>query len=499
MPEFPQLTADEAAATIQNGQTIGFSGFTAAGSVKAVPLAIAARARAFHQRDEPFQINVITGASTGPSLDGALARENAIHWRTPYQSDPDLRKSINDGHTIFFDMHLSQLPAQIRQGVLGPIDVAIVEAADVAKDGSVVLTTSVGATPTFLDHAKRVIIELNRYHPPELRGIHDIYQPAAPPFTQPIPLLTASDRIGSEVVRVDPRKIIGIVETNLPNESKTFTPASDITGRIGAHVADFLAAEMRRGLIPGDFLPLQSGVGNTANSVLAALGGHPAIPAFTLYSEVLQDAVIELIDQEQCRFASATSLTLSQPLLQQVYRNLDHYRSRFVLRPQEITNHPEIIRRLGIIAVNTAIEVDVFGNVNSTHVLGQKLMNGIGGSGDFTRNAYLSIFVCPSTAKDSCITTIVPACSHMDHSEHSVHVVVTEHGVADLRGKDPRQRAEAIIRHCADPQYREALWEYFHLTRSGHLPQSLDYSYSFHKSFLESGDMRHVHYPRQSP
>lgn len=496
MPHFAQLTADEAAATIQHGQTIGFSGFTAAGAVKAIPLAIAAQARDFHLRDEPFQINVITGASTGPSLDGALARENAIHWRTPYQSDPDLRKSINEGHTMFFDMHLSQLPAQIRQGFLGPIDVAIVEAAEVEKDGSIVLTTSVGASPTFLDHATRVIIELNRYHPPELRGIHDIYQPAAPPFTQPIPLIHARDRIGTEVVRVDPRKIIGIVETNLPNESKRFTEPSGITQRIGVHVADFLAAEMQCGRIPKDFLPLQSGVGNTANAVLAALGVHDAIPPFTLYSEVLQDAVIDLIDQEHCRFASATSLTLSQTLLQQVYRNLDHYRSRFVLRPQEITNHPEIIRRLGLIAINTAIEVDVFGNVNSTHVLGQKLMNGIGGSGDFTRNAYLSIFVCPSTAKDACITTIVPACSHMDHSEHSVHVVVTEHGVADLRGKDPRQRAEAIISHCADPQYREALWEYFHLTHSGHLPQSLDYSYSFHKSFLESGDMRHVHYPK---
>ncbi len=298
---------------IQNGQTIGFSGFTAAGSVKAIPLAIAARAREFHQRDEPFQINVITGASTGPSLDGALARENAIHWRTPYQSDPDLRKSINDGHTMFFDMHLSQLPAQIRQGFLGPLDVAIVEAADVEKDGSIVLTTSVGATPTFLDQATRVIIELNRYHPPELRGIHDIYQPAAPPFTQAIPLLHASDRIGTEVVRVDPRKIIGIVETNLPNESKTFTPSSDVTQRIGENVAEFLAAEMRCGRIPGDFLPLQSGVGNTANAVLAALGAHAAIPPFTLYSEVLQDAVIELIDQGHCRFASATSLTLSQP------------------------------------------------------------------------------------------------------------------------------------------------------------------------------------------
>jgi acetyl-CoA hydrolase len=211
-----------------------------------------------------------------------------------------------------------------------------------------------------------------------------------------------------------------------------------------------------------------------------------------MFSEVIQDSVIELIEQERCRFASGVSLTVSQKMLEKIYGNLDAYRERFLLRPQEITNHPELVRRLGIIAINTALEVDVFGNVNSTHVLGQKMMNGIGGSGDFTRNGYLSIFTCPSTAKGGCISAIVPTCSHMDHSEHSVQVIVTEHGVADLRGKDPRERAELIIRNCADPQYQDALWSCFRLSQSGHTPQTFRSAYSFHEAFLESGDMRHV-------
>lgn len=494
MHSFPLLTAAEAASLIQHDDVIGFSGFTAAGAAKAVPTAIAARAEQFHLDAKPFQIGVLTGASTGPSLDGALARAQAIKFRTPYQSDPDLRASINAGRTHFFDMHLSQLPQYVRYGFLGELDFAIVEAADVSVDGKILLTTSVGASPSFLQKAKKVIIELNRYHPKELIGFHDIYQLESPPHCRPIPLERANDRIGTQRVWVDPKKIVGIVETHLPNESKDFTAATAVTQRIGDHVAAFLAAELRAGRIPRDFLPIQSGVGNVANAVLASLGAHPDIPRFDMYSEVLQDSVIELIQRERCRFASGVSLSVSQSMLDQIYADLASFKGKFLLRPQEITNHPEIIRRLGIISINTALEVDVFGNVNSTHVLGQKMMNGIGGSGDFTRNAYISLFTCPSTAKGGCISAIVPTCSHMDHSEHSVQVVVTEHGVADLRGKDPRERALCIIHQCADPQYRDALLSCFTLSQSGHTPQSFRSAYSFHEAFLETGDMRSVCY-----
>ena len=165
-----------------------------------------------------------------------------------------------------------------------------------------------------------------------------------------------------------------------------------------------------------------------------------------------------------------------------------------LLRPQEITNNPEVVRRIGIVSINTALEADIFGNINSTHVLGQKMMNGIGGSGDFTRNASISIFTCPSTAKGGSISAIVPMCSHMDHSEHSVQVLVTEHGVADLRGKDPRERASAIIGNCVDPSYRDLLWAYFKLTENGHTPQSFRSAFAFHEAFLESGDMHHTHF-----
>jgi len=308
----------------------------------------------------------------------------------------------------------------------------------------------------------------------------------------PIPIIRPSDRIGQPIVKIDPSKIAGIVESNLPDEVGGFDPADALTNRIGQNVAEFLANEITAGRVPREFLPLQSGVGNIANAVLGALGANPDIPSFEMYSEVIQDSVIDLISAGKIRFATGTSLTIGKEKLLSFYNDLEYFRPRVLLRPQEITNNPEIIRRLGIITVNTAIEVDLFGNVNSTHVMGSSLMNGIGGSGDFTRNAYISIFTCPSSAKGGKISTIVPLVSHADHSEHSVQVVVTEQGVADLRGKDPNERAKLIIDRCAHPDFRDSLHRYFEMAKGGHTPQTLSTVFRMHEQFLKKGDMRGI-------
>jgi acetyl-CoA hydrolase len=491
---YPSLTSDEAAALIQHDEVIGFSGFTPAGAAKVIPTAIAAKARIEHAAGRDFKVGVITGASTGPSLDGELAKADAIKFRTPYQSDKDLRESINAGKTHFFDMHLSLLPQYVRYGFLGELDWAIIEAADVSVDGKILLSTSVGASPTFLSKAKKILIELNRYHPKELLGFHDIYELKNPPHRRPIPLVNPEDRIGTQRVWVDPKKIAGVVVSNRPDEVNHFAHLNDTTRKIGQNVASFLVAELKAGRIPKSFLPIQSGVGNVANAVLGAMGEHPDIPRFQMYSEVIQDSVIDLIKTGRVSFVSGVSLTLTHAVLQDFYANLESYQGRVLLRPQEISNNPEIIRRLGIISINTALEADIFGNVNSTHVLGRSMMNGIGGSGDFTRNAYISIFTCPSTAKGGNISAIVPMCSHIDHSEHSVQVLVTEHGVADLRGKAPRERAELVIHHCVDPSYRDLLRRYFKLTENGHTPQSFRSAFAFHEKFLETGDMRNTRF-----
>ena len=111
--------------------------------------------------------------------------------------------------------------------------------------------------------------------------------------------------------------------------------------------------------------------------------------------------------------------------------------------------------------MNGMIEADLYGNVNSTHVMGSRIMNGIGGYGDFARKGFLSIFLSPSTAKHGSISAIVPMVSHVDHTEHDVSIIVTEHGLADLRGLPPRHRARQLIDHCVDPSYRAQLEDYF--------------------------------------
>lgn len=489
---FPVLTAEEAVAMISHGETIGFSGFTGTGSPKEIPGALAARARTAHAAGRPFKVGVVTGASTGPSLDGALADAAAISWRTPFQSHPALRAQINAEKVRFFDQHLSLVAQSARYGFLGRFSWAIVEACDVRPNGDIVLTSSVGASPTFLHLADRVLIERNSYHPRELHGIHDIIEPRDPPFREPIPIRRVSDRIGENVVHVDPAKIAGVVESHRPDEVTPFKPADAITGKIGENVADFLAGELRAGRIPPGFLPVQAGVGNVSNSVLSALGAHPDIPDFEMFTEVLQDSCIAMMESGRLRFASSCSLTLTPPVMERVYADWNFFRSKCVLRPQEISNHPEVIRRLGVISLNTALEADIFGNVNSTHVMGQSLVNGIGGSGDFTRNAYLAIFLCPSTAKNGAISTIVPLATHIDHNEHSVQVIVTEQGVADLRCTAPHERARIIVEHCAHPDYRPVLLDYFANVHRGHTPQTLCTAFAMHEQYLHTGDMRGV-------
>jgi acetyl-CoA hydrolase len=487
---FPKISAADAASLIQHGSVIGFGGFTPAGVPKAIPQALAARASEEHRQGRPFQVGVISGSSTGDSVDGALTRAEAISFRAPYQANADLRRAINAGKTRFVDMDLSQVPRAVRSGWFGKLSWAIVEASAITPAGEIVLTSGVGAAQTYCRVADKILIEINARHPPSLLGLHDILELPDAPHAREIQIFNTADRVGLSVVTIDKSKVCGVVETALDDEMYPFEEPDSLNLQIGAHVADFLAAEMKRGAIPSSFLPLQSGVGDVANGVLLALGSNQAIPPFTIYAEVIQSAVLQLMRAGKVRFASGSALTVMANVLAEVYSELAFFKPRLILRPQEISNSPEVIRRLGVIAINTALEADVFGNVNSTHVLGDSIVNGLGGSGDFARNASLSIFTTPSTAKNGCISRIVPLVSHVDHTEHCVNVIVTEHGVADLRGKSPRERASAIIERCAHPDYKPLLREYLKLSNKGQTPQSLCSAFSFHQKFIDCGDMR---------
>lgn len=487
---YPILTPQEAACFINDGDGVGISGFTLSGTPKAVLPEVAKRAEEAHAAGKPFKINLYSGASTGDSIDGVLTRAKALNFRAPFISNPTVRNAINNKELTYTDLHLSLMAQDLRYGYLGKVDVAILEAIDITPDGKVYLTTAGGIGQTVANLADKIIIERNTYH--RTMGLHDVYEPLDPPYRTEIPIYKASDRIGKPYVQVDPKKVVGIVEVYQPNEQVVFKELDPVTRKIGENVVGFILNDIKRGTIPASGLPIQSGIGNVANAVLKALEDSSEIPPLDLYSEVLQDSVIDLMEAGRVRAGSTCSLSLSQECLQHVYDNLDFFRDKLVLRPSEISNHPEIIRRLGLIAMNTAIEVDLYGCVNSSHVCGTRLMNGIGGSGDFARNAYVSIFMCPSTQKGGAISSIVPMVTHADHTEHDVRVVVTEWGVADLRGKGPDERAKLLIENCAHPEYRNMLWDYLKITKRGHVQHNVAAALSMHTAFETEGDMRNV-------
>jgi acetyl-CoA hydrolase len=489
---FPRMTAEEAAELIPHGAALGCSGFTPAGAAKAVPRALAARARALHEKDQPFQVKVLTGASTGTAFDEELADADAISWRAPYQSSKTLRKRINQQDTQFLDIHLSHVPQLLSFGFLPHLDFAIVEAVDVTADGRVYLSTSSGISAAALHHADKVIIELNRRHSVRLNEMHDVFMLPKPPQRSPIPIHHPLSKVGTPYAGVDPAKIVAIVENDESDNVAPFRAPDEASEQIAGHIVKFLVAEMHAGRVPREFLPIQSGVGNIANAVMVGLGASEDIPPFTMYSEVFQDALVDLMQSDRLLGASTTSLTLSDEQIARVYGDMDFFTQRIVLRPQELSNNPGVVRRLGVIAINTALEMDIYGNVNSTHVMGTQLMNGIGGSGDFVRNAYISMLVAPSQAKGGAISTVVPMVSHLDHNEHSVQVLVTEHGLADLRGKGPIERSNAIIDHCADPQYRDYLHRYVDESGHGHIRHDLSKCFEMHRAFLEDGTMQSV-------
>ncbi len=477
------MSAEEAAELIPSGVNVGMSGFTGAGYPKAVPSTLAKRIMDANLHGKKFKIGVWTGASTAPELDGALAMVDGIEMRLPYQSDPTCRKRINAGEMEYIDIHLSHVAQFVWGGFLGKLDVAVVEVAGILEDGRLIPSSSVGNNKTWLEQADKVILEVNNWQSLALEGMHDIYYGTAlPPNRKPIPINKVSDRIGEPYYKIDPNKVIAIVETDKADRNSAFSPPDANSKLIAGHILEFLQHEVKMGRLPASLLPLQSGVGNVANAVMAGLQDGP-FENLTAYTEVLQDGMLDLIKSGKLTCASATSFSLSPAALEELNADLPRFKDSIILRPQEISNHPEVIRRLGVIAMNGLIEADIYGNVNSTHIMGTSIMNGIGGSGDFARNAFISIFMTPSSAKSGSISCIVPMVSHVDHTEHDVQIIVTEQGLADLRGLAPKQRAKVVIENCAHPNFRPALREYYdralRYSPGRHTPHLLDEAFTF--------------------
>ncbi len=481
-------SAEKAAEMIRDGMVIGVSGFTPSGYPKAVPFAIAERVK----KGERLKLSLYSGASLGPEIDELWAGLDIISMRLPYQTSSALRNSINDGTVDYIDQHLSHSPQNVSSGAIPKIDVAIVEALAITEEGHIVPTSGIGSAPAFIRNADRVIVEVNLAKPIELEGMADVYVVENPPNRKPIEICSPGDRIGLPYIPCHPDKITAVVITNAQDRTRSLGKTDSASEKISENIIDFLNREVEAGRLTNRLLPLQSGVGSVANAVLYGLS-KSEFRDLTCYTEVVQDSMLDLIRSGKVLMASTTAVSPSPEALIQFEKEIKFFKDKIILRPQEISNNPEVIRRLGVIAMNTALEVDIYGNVNSTHILGSKMVNGIGGSGDFARNAFISIFSTESVAKNGDISSIVPMVSHVDHTEHDVMVIVTEQGYADLRGLSPRQRAVKIIENCAHPDYKDKLWDYFSRAckRSAkHTPHILEEALSWHSRFERTGTMK---------
>ena len=384
------------------------------------------------------------------------------------------------------------LPEQLRTGFWGNIDYAVIECCSITEDGGIIPTLSGGISQVLCDLAEHVILELNMRHPPELEGMHDFFDVGQLPNNNFLPLISPAQHLGPSSIKCDIRKIEAVVISDLEDQQPRFAERDEVSDKISANIIKLLEKEISLGRLPERFT-LQSGFGAVGNAVLFGLAQGNFKP-FNIYTEVLQDGGLDLVLADKVNEVSACALSLSLEYRSRFYEHIAELHDRIVIRPQDISNNGAIVQRLGVVAMNTALEADIYGNVNSTHVMGTSMMNGLGGSGDFARHSKLSIFMTPSTAKNGKISSIVPMVTHVDHTEHDVHVIVTEHGTADLRGKAPTERAELIIGNCCDPQYRPALRSYFETAKkisSGrHTPHDLGNAFALHLRYLETGDMR---------
>ena len=488
------MSAEAATDFIHNGDNLGVSGFTPSGYPKAVPLALSER-----YKGTDFKVNVWTGASVGPEIDQAMVEAGIMDRRLPYQANGTLRKAINEGKVKYADIHLSHMAQMVRYGFMANrkgVDVAIVEVCKINDlgDGKVGLipTTSMGNSSSYVAGAKKVIVEVNTSQPVGLEGMHDSYVPLDPPYRKPIPIERPEDRIGTPYIPCELDKIVAVVPCDITDKARPLGEIDEDAKHMGENLVAFFKKEVAEGRLPKNLLPLQSGVGSVANAVINGLVNSD-FEDLTVYTEVIQDGMFDLIDAGKLRVASGTALTPSPECQKKFYENLDHYKPYLILRPQEISNSPEVARRIGVIAMNTAIEVDIYGNVNSTHICGTKLMNGVGGSGDFARNGYLTVFFTNSLAKGGKISSVVPFCSHIDHATLDVDVIVSERGVADLRGLTPKEKAPIIIDQIANPKYQPMLLDYFHRAceacGNSQTPHLLEEAFDFHNRFNKTGTM----------
>ncbi|KAI9925034.1 hypothetical protein ASPWEDRAFT_120053 [Aspergillus wentii DTO 134E9] len=498
--------AEDLISHFPHGSYIGWSGFTGVGYPKKVPTALADHVEK-NNLEGQLKYTLFVGASSGAETENRWARLNMIERRSPHQVGKEISKGINTGQIKFFDKHLSMFPSDLTYGWYtlnkpkNKLDVAVIEASAITEEGGIIPGASVGASPELIKMADKVIIEVNTASP-SFEGLHDIAMPELPPNSKPYLVMAPEDRIGTPYIPVDPEKVVAIVESDYPDQTQPNSPEDEGSQAIATNLIEFLKHEVNHGRLPKNLLPIQSGIGNIANAVVGGLSkGGADFTNLKVWTEVLQDSFLDLFDSGNLDFATATSIRFSPDGFKRFYDNWEKYADKLLLRSQAVSNSPEIIRRLGCIGMNTPVEVDIYAHANSTCVMGSRMLNGLGGSADFLRSSKYSIMHTPSTRPSKTdptgVSCIVPFCTHIDQTEHDLDVVVTEQGLADVRGLSPRERARVIINKCSHPDYKPILEDYLDRAEfeclkkgMGHEPHLLFQAFKMHQSLAENGTMK---------
>lgn len=468
--------AKTAAQIVQSGMTVAMSGF-GFGDPKAIP---------YEMIKNTHDLKIIQSAGKSQRLLTALAESGAVKRYAPFQLCKAMRNEINSGKIEYMDIHLSELEEKIASGELGHIDVAIIECCKVNADGSFVPTLSVGASVAMVQCADKVLLEINTAVPSELEGIHDIHNDI-----NYVPE-KIFEKSGTNAIPCPVEKLAGIVITDEPEEDIVKGKSGGVGGSIAKSVLSIITDEIKSGNLPENFT-FQSGVGDVANSVIGKFR-EAGFKDLTLYSGLLSDSSLDLVLDGIVKEASACALHLSTKGFQKLYDNLETVKKHVVLRSQSISNGASQIKKFSPVSMNMALEIDIYGNVNSTHAFGSKMMNGVGGAADFSTNSSISMFMTPSIVGGGKISCIVPKVPHVDNCARDVDYVITEIGYANLKGKTPLERAESIIENCAHPDYRQALRDYVEtskkVTNNFYEPTDLEKAFSFHTRFLKTGSMK---------
>lgn len=464
------MPVEEAVRFVGDGATLAVSGFTRSGEPKTFMPALAAHLATLTPAP---RITLYSGASLSEEIEGPIAP--FVARRGPYMASAASRRLIHAGKMDYTDVHLSHFARGLMYGFYGEIDVAVVEVTRVRADGSVVLSASVGVSAEALTRARAIVLEVNTTLP-DLTGLHDIVLPPAPPtIGWPVPVTGVRDRVGTPYVQLDPARVVAVVESRRPDYPVAFAADETVCAAIARNVIAFLV-ECRDTFSWHHWVPpLQSGVGNIANAVIAELHRSP-FTRLHFWTEVFQEGMLGLLaDHDRFAGASSSALSLADTRPERLARIVHEARGDLVLRPMWMSNNPEIISRLHVVAMNTPLEVDIYGHVNSTHIEGSRIVNGLGGSGDFFRNAYLSVVHTPSVRRlhdGRTVSCVMPFVSHVDHTEHDIKCIVTEHGYATHLGvRSPRARAHDIIERCAHPYFRPLLREAMMLADDGDEPR----------------------------